>query len=214
MSELTLTAEVRTLLGKKVSQLRRQGLIPGVVYGPVVDETVQVSVNRRDFDRFYKSYGHTTLFTLAWEGGQRPVFIREVQEDPVRREPLHIDFFAPNLRQALRTMVPLAFHPPAVQPAGVLTEVRTEVEIEALPTDVPQQLDVDLSGLANVGDAVHVSDLVAPQGVSILTGEDELLAHVVPLAAPEPDVAAEDAAPEEVAASTGEVATDTEPGEE
>lgn len=203
MSELTLTAEVRTVLGKKVSQLRRNGLIPGVVYGPVVAETVQVSVNRREFDRFYKAHGHTTLFTLTWDGGQQPVFIREVQEDPVRREPLHIDFFAPNLRQALRTMVQLVFHPPAEQPAGVLTELRTEVEIEALPTDVPHQIDVDLSGLANVGDAVHVSDIVVPSGVSILTSADELLAHVVPLAAePELDVAAAEGTAEDLAAAT------------
>ena len=213
MSDLTLTAEVRTLLGKKVGRLRRQGLIPGVVYGPVVDETVQVSVNRREFDRFYKSHGHSTLFTLTWDGGQQPVFIREVQEDPVRREPLHIDFFAPNLRQTLRTMVQLVFHPPAEQPAGVLSELRSEVEIEALPTNVPHQIDVDLSGLANVGDAVHVSDIVPPQGVSILTGADELLAHVVPLAV-EPEAAAEDAAAEEAAAATGDDAADAGTSEE
>lgn len=214
MSDLTLAAEVRTVLGKKVSRLRRNGLIPAVVYGPVVDETVQVSVNRREFDRFYKSHGHTTLFTLTWDGGQQPVFIREVQEDPVRREPLHIDFFAPNLRQTLRTMVQLVFHPPAEQPAGVLSEVRSEVEIEALPTNVPHQLDVDLSSLTNVGDAVHVSDIVPPPGVSILTGADELLAHVVPLAVQEPEADAEDTAPEDAAAATGDDASGAETNDE
>jgi large subunit ribosomal protein L25 len=217
MSDLTLTAEVRTVLGKKVSQLRRNGLIPGVVYGPVIDETVQVSVNRREFDRFYKAHGHSTLFTLTWDGGQQPVFIREVQEDPVRREPLHIDFFAPNLQRALRTMVQLVFHPPAEQPIGVLTELRSEVEIEALPTDVPQQIDVDLSGLVNVGDAVHVSDITAPRGVTILTGEHELLAHVVPLAVePEPEVAEEEvvAAAEEPTAAAEEATPDEEPAAE
>jgi large subunit ribosomal protein L25 len=199
MSDLTFPAEVRTVLGKKVSQLRRNGLIPGVVYGPVIDQTVQVSVHRREFDRFYKAHGHTTLFTLTWDGGQQPVFIREVQQDPVRREPLHIDFFAPNLRQTLRTTVRLAFHAPAEEPLGVLTELRTEVEVEALPTDVPHQLDIDLSGLLNVGDAVHVSDIVAPSGVTILTSPDELLAHVVPLAV-EPEAA------EEAAEAEGETA--------
>jgi large subunit ribosomal protein L25 len=204
MSDLMFTAEVRTVLGKKVSQLRRNGLIPGVVYGPVIDQTVQVSVNRRDFDRFYKAHGHTTLFTLTWDGGQQPVFIREVQQDPVRREPLHIDFFAPNLRQALRTMVQLVFHPPAEQPVGVLSELRSEVEIEALPSDVPNQLDVDLSSLRNVGDAIHVSDITAPSGVTILTSSDELLAHVVPLAVEaEPQVAEEAEVEAEAAAVEG-----------
>ncbi|MBA2519864.1 MAG: 50S ribosomal protein L25 [Chloroflexia bacterium] len=178
MSELTLNAEVRTVLGKKVAQLRRNGLIPGVVYGPVVPETVQVSVNRREFDRFYRAHGHSTLFTLTWTGGTRPVFIREVQEDPVRREPLHIDFFAPNMLQTLRTMVQVVFHSPAEHIEGVLTELRTEVEVEALPANVPHQIDVDISSLAAAGDAVHVSDLSVPDGVTIVTGEDEILAHV------------------------------------
>ena len=83
MSELTLSAEVRTVLGKKVGQLRRNGLIPGVVYGPVVEETVQVSVDEREFARFFKAHGHSTLFTLTWDGGQQPVFIREGGSIPV-----------------------------------------------------------------------------------------------------------------------------------
>ena len=179
MSELTFNAEVRTVLGKKVSQLRRDGLVPGVVYGPVVSETVQVSVNRRDFDRFYKTHGHSTLFTLVWDGGSRPVFIREVQQDPIRRAPLHIDFFAPNLRQTLRASVQVVFQNQAEQIDGVLTEVRTEVEIEALPTDVPHQIDVDIAGLTSAGDAVHVSDIAVPAGVTIVTPPEELLAQIV-----------------------------------
>lgn len=178
MSELTLNAEVRTVLGKKVGQLRRNGLIPGVVYGPVVEETVQVSVNEREFARFYKAYGHSTLFTLTWDGGQQPVFIREVQQDPVRREPMHIDFFAPNLTTMLRAMVQIVFHSPAANINGVLTELRSEIEVEALPTDMPNQIDVDLSNLTDVGDAVHVSDVAAPSGVTLLTPADEILAHV------------------------------------
>lgn len=209
MSELTFTAEPRTVLGKKVGQLRRDGFIPGVVYGPVVPDTVPVSVNRRDFERFYKAHGHSTLFTLTWEGGERPVFIRDVQQDPVRRVPLHVDFFAPNLQRALRTMVQVVFHSPAEHIEGVLTELRTEVEIEALPANVPNQIDVDLSALVAVGDAVHVSDVTAPDGVTILTAPEELLAHVTPLAVepePEEEVEAEDEAeaPEATAESTDE----------
>jgi large subunit ribosomal protein L25 len=205
MSELTFTAEPRTVLGKKVSQLRRRGLIPGVVYGPVVPDTVSVSVNRRDFERFYKAHGHSTLFTLTWDGGERPVFIREVQQDPVRREPLHIDFFAPNLQRPLRTMVQIVFHTPAEHVAGVLTELRNEIEVEALPANVPHQIDVDLSSLVEVGDAVHVSDVTVPDGVLILTSPDELLAHVTPLAVePEVEEEVEAEAPEETAESTDE----------
>jgi large subunit ribosomal protein L25 len=86
----------------------------------------------------------------------------------------------------------------------VLSELRSEVEIEALPSDVPNQLDVDLSSLRNVGDAIHVSDITAPSGVTILTSSDELLAHVVPLAVEaEPQVAEEAEAEAEAAAAEG-----------
>ena len=78
MSELVLKAERRTTLGKRVKQLRRQGRVPGVVYGPVVTDTVPVSVDCREFGRFFQVNGHSTLFTLQWEGGEQSVFIREV----------------------------------------------------------------------------------------------------------------------------------------
>ena len=209
MSELTLNAEVRTVLGKKVGQLRRNGLIPGVVYGPVVDETVQVSVNEREFARFYKAHGHSTLFTLTWDGGQQPVFIREVQQDPVRRLPMHIDFFAPNLKTALRAMVQIVFHSPADNIDGVLTELRNEIEVEALPAAMPNQIDVDLSGLTGVGDAVHVSDVVAPEGVSILTSADEILAHVT-ASSVAAEAQADDAEAAEVAEAAAEAVADAD----
>ncbi len=209
MSELTLNAEVRTVLGKKVGQLRRNGLIPGVVYGPVVDETVQVSVNEREFARFYKAHGHSTLFTLIWDGGQQPVFIREVQQDPVRRLPMHIDFFAPNLKNALRAMVQIVFHSPADNIEGVLTELRNEIEVEALPSAMPNQIDVDLSGLTGVGDAVHVSDVVAPEGVTILTPADEILAHVT-ASSVAAEAQADDAEAAEVAEAAAEAVADAD----
>ena len=77
--ELILRAEPRSVHGKKVKALRREGLIPGVVYGPVVEGTVSVSVNRRIFDKFFMANGHSTVFSLEWDGGKQPVLIREVQ---------------------------------------------------------------------------------------------------------------------------------------
>lgn len=81
-NELILMAEPRDVHGKKVKRLRREGLIPGVVYGPVVDGTVSVSVNDRDFNKFFMAHGHSTIFTLKWDGGSQPVLVREVQRDP------------------------------------------------------------------------------------------------------------------------------------
>jgi len=93
MAAPILMAEPRTALGKKCKALRREGRIPGVVYGPTMTSTIQVSVDRREFEKFYRLAGTTHPFTLKWEGGSANVIIREVQVDPVRWTPLHIDFY-------------------------------------------------------------------------------------------------------------------------
>ena len=208
-NELILRAEPRTVLGKKVKRLRREGLVPGVVYGPVVRETVAVSVNRREFNRFFRDNGHSTVFTLVWDGGRQPVLIREVQSDPVSRDVLHIDFFAPNMRQVLRQFVPLVLHNPNADANGVLQTVLTEIEVEALPADLPHQLDADISGLAEVGDTLHVSDIVLTEGVTIITDSEELVASLVPEAVEEEPEVEETAEGEEGAeAAEGDAESD------
>lgn len=217
MANQQLEAQRRTILGKKVGRLRRDGRVPGIVYGPVVAETVPVSVDRREFIKFYQANGHSTLFDLHWEGGHQSVFIREVQLDPVRREPLHIDFFAPNLLRPVRAMVPLVLHNPVSTSEGVLTEARTDIEVEALPSNIPPQIDVDVSSIQHPGDAVRVGDLVLPADVVAITDADELVAQMEAVyqepeaeaAEEEADVTAEAAAePGAGAAAEGEAAAE------
>ena len=172
------TAQRRTVLGKKVRQLRRDGLVPGVVYGPVVEGTVPVSVDRRDFLKFYQTIGHSTLFVLRWEDGDESVFIREVQRDPVRRDPLHIDFFAPDLQMPVRAIVPISFHNPSSTIDGMLAEIRSDIEVEALPAGIPSQIDIDVSRLIHPGDAIRVGDLKLPEGVTAVTDEGETIVQV------------------------------------
>jgi large subunit ribosomal protein L25 len=207
MDGLILMAEPRTVVGKKVKQLRREGLVPGVVYGPGLSAggTVQVSVNRREFDRFYMAHGHSTLFTLQWNGGSQQVFIREVQEEPVKRLPLHVDFFAPNLRTALVASVQVVLRHVDERHAGILTQVRADIEISALPRDFPQEINADASHLSAVGDALRVSDLTLPPGVTAVTGADELIAMITAGSVEEP---------EEVAPETGEPVAEPETDEE
>lgn len=190
MAKVSFPAQLRTVTGKQVRQLRRDGMVPGIVYGPVIEGTIPVMVDRREFMKFFQTRGHSTLFELTWDGGVESVFIREVQVDPVRRDPLHVDFFAPNLRRPIRAIVPLVFHNPNSSSEAILTELRTDVEVEALPARVPVQLDVDVSGLENVGDAVHVRDLIAPAGVEFVTDGDELIAQMAPVAQPEAEAEA------------------------
>jgi len=204
MDDLILRAEPRSVLGKKVKRLRREGQTPGVVYGPVVPETVAVAVDTREFVKFFQTNGHATLFSLQWDGGQQTVFIREVQVDPVKHTPVHIDFFAPNLRKALTATVPVVLHDPSPDAAGVLSSVHSEVEVRGLPADIPHQIDASIAGLVQVGDALHVSDLVMPAGVELVTSGEEMLAHLVAERADEEileeTVAASDAAGDEPAA--------------
>jgi large subunit ribosomal protein L25 len=215
MAKQTFDAQRRTVLGKQVKQMRREGRVPGIVYGPVVSETVPVSVDRREFLKFYQATGHSTLFDLRWEDGGQSVFIREVQLDPVRREPVHIDFFAPNLQRPVRALVPVVLHNPVHTSAAVLTETRSQIEVEALPALIPHQINVDVSGLENAGDAIRVGDLTLPDGVTVVTEAGEIVAqmeavYVEPVAEAEAaEEPAAGAAPEETAAaSEGESAAE------
>lgn len=206
---LILRAEPRDVVGKKVKRLRREGLVPGVVYGPVVESAISVSVNRREFERFYMQNGHSTVFSLEWDGGKQPVLIREVQVDPVTRNPLHVDFFAPNMRVVLRQSVSVVLQNLGTH-AGVLQSVLTEVEVEALPSDLPHQIDVDASSLEQVGDSIHASDIVLPAAVTMITAGDEMIASLVAEAAEE----AADAAEEGAEAVEGEEAAEGESSDE
>lgn len=178
MATQSMEARKRSVLGKQVKALRREGQLPGIVYGPVMQETVPVVVDRRSFERAYQRLGHSTLFTLTWDDGQRPVFIRDVQMDYLKRQPLHVDFFAPNLQNLLKAMVPVVLHNPNPHVDGVLTELATEIEIEAKPEAVPHQIDVDISALAAVGDSIRIGDLTLGEGVRATGDAETVLVHI------------------------------------
>jgi large subunit ribosomal protein L25 len=179
-NELVLMAEPREIHGKKVKRLRREGLLPGVVYGPVMNGTISVSVNEREFRKFFLAHGHSTIFTLTWDGGRQPVLVREVQYEPVRHEMIHVDFFAPNMNVTLRQSVPVSLqHAGDVETGGVLQQVLTEIEVEALPANLPSEIDIDISGLTSVGDSLHVRDIQAPANVTIVSDPDATVASII-----------------------------------
>ena len=186
MAEIILRAEPRTVLGKQVKQLRRAGRLPGVVYGPLLGGTHPVTVDTRELSRFYHTFGGSTLFTLQWEGGQEQVFIREVQVDPVRHTPVHVDFFAPNLRKDTTTSVPLTFGEENPVALGILSTVQTEVSVTGLPGLIPAAIDVDVSNLVEIGDSIRIGDLIVPEGITVDLYDDDIVAHRIAEAAPEP----------------------------
>lgn len=190
MSQPTLSAEPRTIVGKKVKNLRKQGLVPAVIYGPALHETVQISVDERVFAKFYQIHGHSTLFKLNAGGKHYQVLIRDVQMQPVRRTPVHIDFFAPNLKKETTSLVPLVLHNTPEGP-GIFTPNLTELNVSGLPREIPARIEVDCSVLQNVGDTIRVADLVIPAGITVLTTDDEVVATLVPKVSAEAFEAAE-----------------------
>ncbi|MCC6675245.1 MAG: 50S ribosomal protein L25 [Thermomicrobiales bacterium] len=210
MSQPTLSAEERTVVGKKVKNLRKKGLVPGVVYGPGLNETVQVSVEERVFSKFYQIHGHSTLLKLTSGGATYQVLIRDVQMDPVRRNPVHIDFFAPNLQKETTALVPLMLQNTPDGP-GVFTPNITELHVSGLPREIPSRIEVDCSVLQNEGDSIRVGDLVIPAGITVMTTEDEVIATLTPKISAEAFEAAEAEAASEavpVAGAPAEEATE------
>lgn len=202
MKKISLSVEKRKVLGKKVKRLRKEGLLPGNIYGKdVKSESVQVPY--KEFEKVYKEAGETGLVDLQVDGQVRPVLIHNIQFDPVTHETLHADFYQVNLKEKVKTMVPLLFvgEPKAVvNKVGILLEQLSEVEVEALPTDLPESIVVNVESLANVDDQITIADIKAPTGVALLTDAGQVVAKIGELITKEAqEQAAADAAAAEAA---------------
>jgi large subunit ribosomal protein L25 len=206
----TLSAEKRDLVGRKVKALRIKGEIPGTVYGKDV-KSLSVTVSKDAFIKVYGAAGETGLVELSVGGDTRPVLIHTVQKDPVKGTILHVEFYQVNLKQKVKTNVPLEFTgeaPAVTQKTGVLLTLIDEIEVEALPTDLPEKIFVDVSKLAEVDQEAKVKDLSIPEGVTVLTAADQSVVRVGALISKEAEAqaAAEAAAAAAAAAEAAAVA--------
>jgi large subunit ribosomal protein L25 len=202
-----ITATSRTVLGKKVKQLRRDGLVPANIYGRNV-EPLAITLSELDFSKVYKQAGETGLIdiSIASEGQSRPVLVHSLLRDPVYGQILHIDLYQVNLKEKLVAAVPLEFvgeSPVVKNKEGILLELLQEVEVESLPTDIPSSIEVDISLLVEVDQGVHVGDLVLPAGVEMQTDAEELVCKI------EPAQMSEAEAGEEAEAETSEEQKET-----
>lgn len=177
MEKVVLKATKRTVTGKQVSQLRRQGLLPGVVYGYKIDPT-PISMEAHSTGLILPRLTSSSIVTIDLEGKQIPALVRETQKNYIKNIYTHIDFQAVSLTEKIRTYVSLHFSgtAPAIKDfqAAIVTNL-SEIEVEALPTDLPERIEIDLSKLAALGDAIHVKDLGLPATVTVLTDGDELV---------------------------------------
>ena len=205
MKHPQLTAEKRTVLGKQVKKLRREGILPTNVYGKDL-ASVSLQVSMTDFQQVYSEVGETGLVDLTVDGEKRPVLIKNVQLEFRNHTPVHADFYQVNLKEKVKTMVPIVLtgEPVAVtEKLGTLIQPLSEVEVEALPEALPENIEVSIAHLAAVDEQVMVSDLKTDEGVSILTDADQVVAKIAEIVEePEPEPVVEEGAEGE----TGEVA--------
>jgi large subunit ribosomal protein L25 len=190
----------RTVVGKANRRLAHENRIPAVLYGPG-RETLSLSVNRHDFELLMAHHAAGSMIVeLELEGEKKPVnaMIRELQTSPVKGDIIHVDFLVVQMNKAVHAVVTLHFvnDPAGVRAGGILTTNFHEINVEAKPADLPESIDVDVAAL-EVGDSLHVSDIVAPKGVTILDDPEEVLASVqAPRVEIEEEVVAEEAEPE------------------
>jgi len=180
---LTIAAKIRKDIGKKAKALKEMGLIPGVLYGPKTKNT-GIEINSRDFDKIYREAGESSLVNLELEGKKLPVLIHEVQRDPVTDRFIHVDLFQPALDVEIVAKVPLVYEglPPAVKDlGGTFIKNLSELEVKALPQNLPHEIKVDIGGLNTFEDNILVKDLKLPDGVKALKEKELILAFVAPL---------------------------------
>lgn len=181
MEQVPLTAHKRTVLGRKVKKLRREGVIPAHVFGHKV-KTIHVQVKDTEFSKVFEKAGETGIIDLSVDDQKRPVLVRNIQMHPVTDKPLHIDFYQVNLSEKVKVNVPLEITgqaPAAEKKIGLLLTPVTELEVEALPADIPEKIEVDVSNLTNVGDEVKVKDLkVNRDEIEIQTDEELVVAQI------------------------------------
>lgn len=182
MAHVALSAQQRTQFGNgPTRRLRRDGLVPGIVY-QAGEASLSVAVGARELRRVLAESGRTGVIDLTLDGDRgRPVLLKDLQLDPVRSDVWHVDFQQVDLTQAVEApvVVTLLSTPIGVREGGVLDHNLREVEVSALPDALPEEITLDVADLA-IGASVTVADLVAPEGVTIVSDPEAVVASVVP----------------------------------
>ncbi|HCX27899.1 MAG TPA: 50S ribosomal protein L25 [Candidatus Portnoybacteria bacterium] len=179
---LELKAQAREITGKKVRQLRNSGLIPAVLYGHGI-KSLSLSIDAKDFAKLFKQTGETTLIHLVLDGKNHNVLIHDLARDPLKGETIHVDFYEVRMDEKIKAKILLVFagESAAIKAeGGVLVHALQELEIEALPQDLPKEISVDISSLNTFEDKIRVSDLIVGNGVKVLANPDDLVAMVAP----------------------------------
>jgi len=179
---LTLSAKIRKALGKKVKVLRKKEVLPGVLYGPKIKTAQPLEIDLKKFEKVYQEAGESSLISLEIEGKKSPVLIHEVARDPLTEKPIHVDFYQPRLEEEVEATIPLVFEGETLAVkdlGGTLVKNISEIEVRALPQNLPHQIKVNIENLKTFEDNILIKDLKLPEGVKILREPEEIVAHVL-----------------------------------
>ncbi len=204
---MKLKVQNREVLGKKVKNLRREGLIPLVVYGKSIDAPLHLMCDRIEFVKLYKKVGVSTPITLEGDGIEQMVLINDMQLDPVSDMLIHVDFIAIKKWEKVSTEVSVVLTGESIleKDGGYQIQLlRDTIEIEAIPSKLPKEILVDISEIKDVNDTIHLADLKLPSGVELLSDADQALVTVTQLGTEPEEVEEEEVATEEENESAAE----------
>jgi large subunit ribosomal protein L25 len=193
MEKNVIEASKREVTGKKVGVLRREGKLPGVIYGHHF-EAMPIVMDSKSASKVLNGATSSSIVTIIIDGKEHAALVREKQKDYLRNQYIHVDFQAVSQTEKIRTRVGIVLV--GVAPAikdfnGVVVEGIDSIEVEALPKDLPEKFTLDISKLANIGDGIHVKDVVPPANVAILDDPEEMIVLITSPAAEEVEAPAE-----------------------
>lgn len=193
---MELQVQKREKLGRGVKALRKQGFIPAELYGKGV-ENLHLAAPAKEFKKLFKQAGENTIVNVVVGKDKHPVLIQDVSYNYLTGDIENVDFYQVRMDEKIKVGIPLEFvgaAPAVKEKSGILVKALQEVEIEALPLDIPHDFKVDLSGLLDIGQSVYVKNLEAVPGVKILVEPETVIATVTAQVTEEEEIAAQQAA--------------------
>ncbi|MFA6602667.1 MAG: 50S ribosomal protein L25 [Candidatus Shapirobacteria bacterium] len=204
----------REITGRKVKHLRKDGITPAGIYGNGYD-SISISVNTRQLDKIYDEVGESGLVDLMLEGTKIPVLFRNAQYHPVGGNLIHVDCFKVNLKEKIVATVPVELigEAPIVKAGNILVPVASEIEVEALPADLPEKIEIDISNMETLEAMITAGDIKLDEKVELKSSADLVIVKVEEPKEEEEPVA-EEVAPGDVPATEQKAPGEGEEGEE
>ena len=181
---VSISAKIRKEIRREVKALRKEEFLPAVLYGPKI-KNLNLQLGLKEFEKIYKQAGESSLISLNIEGQKEKflVLIHDIQFAPITGNPIHVDFYQPPLKEEIEVTVSIVLEGESVAVkslGGTLVRNITEIEVKALPQNLPKEIKVNIDKLKTFEDYISISDLQLPQGIKVQRDAKEILISVSP----------------------------------